>query len=215
VKKKHNIIEINGRRYDASSGAPLDQHHDTAEGVAKHPAAAKVPVHVVEPTTHSVSHQGRHSAAQNLKSHAPQPARTLMRQAVHKPGPSSRPPKLKVSGWVDVPGDVKVVVKPSASRLDDARLHHAEHIKRSHLISRFDRRQLTVGSDFVSSFATETQIVAPVSPANIPGPAKTHKPQTTADILEMALQNATSHLEPPVKPAKRHHVWHRRHAAAH
>lgn len=218
MTKKHNFIEINGKRYDASSGAPLGQATDTKKTVHQPSAAAviSVPIRIIEaatPTAAKTPHTVRRSA-KDVKSHAPQPARTLMRQAVSKPKPAARTVRLKVVGQLDLPAKGSVViVKPSVSRLDAARLRQAQHVKRSHLISRFNRRQLVADPQFVATTTSVTVSSNTVAPAPQPAQAKGHRPKTTADILEMAIQNATSHLQPPVKPAKRQRVWHRRHAA--
>jgi hypothetical protein len=211
MKQKHNFIEINGRRYDAGSGIPLD-HATTATKVSQ---TVSVPVRIVEPASTAppkTQHPARRPA-KDVQSHVPQPARTLMRQAVSKPQPVEHKRPLKAAGRLDLPpSSAAIIVKPAASHLDNARLRHAQHIKRSHLISRFDRRQLMAGPDFVTSFTVTTSPVTstPATAAKISTAASKH-PKTTADVLEMALQNATSHLQRPVKPEPRHRVWHRHH----
>ncbi|HEY5152710.1 MAG TPA: hypothetical protein VII55_01925, partial [Candidatus Saccharimonadales bacterium] len=73
MSKTNNTIEINGKRYDAKTGALLDS------------AAVERPVaHTSKPSAAIV----KRSAAKPSVSHAPSPSRTLMRKAVKKPDPS-------------------------------------------------------------------------------------------------------------------------------
>ena len=220
MAQKHNVIEINGRRYDASTGVPLDAGKtDHKAALTNASPVVTVPVRFVN-STNTTSHHPKtpanRSRAKNLKSHTPQPAQTLMRRAVSKPKLATRAVRLKAAGQLDSPPKgVPVIVKPSVSRLDAARLHHANHIKRSHLITRFNRQQMLGGANFITAETSVMVSAVPTTPKPQPSKKTGHRPRTTADVLEMALQNATSHLQPPVKPAKRHRVWHRRHAAAH
>lgn len=203
MRKNNNTIEINGKLYDASTGALLnspDPKPDKTE--ARPPAHHEQPVkRTPKPTLSDITRK----PAKLASSHAPTPSRTLMRQAVKKPG-SSLKRQHKAQGDTDALALRqlrKVIVKPSISRLDEQRLRHAEQIPKSSMISRFP----SITSDAFSSEPSpaKSAAAAPVAKANLaPGrdlpprpvqPAK--KPRTTADILERAIEQATSHLEPP------------------
>ncbi len=210
MSQKRNVIEINGLRYDASSGAALEPATGGRQITVQTEEPPKAPVINAKPLAAKlVPH-----TTEALDSHAPQPSKTLMRQSVSKP---TLKPKPFSNAQGHLPAaTVKVMVKPSITRLDANRLRHAHKVGRSQLISRFSKNELAAEPDFSVPVKHHPATPEPVAP-------KTHTPaatakkhaRTTADVLEMAVQHATSHLQPPVKPAKRHRVWQRRHAPAH
>jgi len=188
-KRKPNHIHINGRHYDADTGEPLDgQPHRTAP-------PTPVIIHHPEPAHHAPKQPAapRHPV-NHAHPHAPEPAHTLMRHAVKKPGHQAR---LRAQGQV---ARVAMTVKPKASaqRLDELRARHAKHIRRSQLISHF---------------STGAVYPVPERPTHKPTPshprpvvhhrkhATVHhrKSPTTGDILQKALEQATSFRELPVK----------------
>jgi hypothetical protein len=173
---KQNIIHINGRGYNALTGEPLGR-----------PAA--------QPAKKAAVRQ----AAKHSKPHTPTASHTLMRHAVKKPQPG-----LKRHLKAQIPADVSakpamVLTSTDVVKLDPKRLQHARQVKRSRLVSHFS--------------ATGPSLT-PRAHAAMPQPAPHHqlaalhstpkgRPTTTAQLLEHALQRATSHQQPPLKPKRR------------
>ena len=158
------------------------------------------------------------------KRHPQQRSTTLMRRAVKRPGSSlKRHIRVQVhtGTLIDQPM-AAITPKLSVSGLDAARLKHAASIKRSSLIKHFSANGRTYSvSVSVESPAEQTVhsvATAPSAPAGAP-PAPLPKARkhtdATGDMFERAMQHATSHLEPPAKPAKKHRFsLHRRHKHA-
>lgn len=210
MSKKNNIIEINGQRYDARTGAPLSQHGHTpvTKPITVHHNDAKPPV-----ATHK--HTADRQPAKKLSRRPQQRSTTLMRRAVKKP-PASLKRHVKAQGHtgtlVEEPA-APVVPKLSFGSPDPKRLQHASHIKKSRLITHFN---------FSQGHPAYTVIVTVAKPSA----ASAHPPATTAlpkrqpapdasDIFERAVQQATSHLEPaPKTPKKRRLHFARKHARA-
>ncbi len=190
MSKKINIIEINGKRYDAHTGAHLDHGHHSR--VARQPA--------------------KHAAH-----HKPQRSTTLMRRAVRKPGATSPKSHIKAQGHtgalVEQPV-TEVVPKLSFGAPDDKRLRRASHIKKSDLIRHFNPNQPAYQTGYRVSVTVNQPTATPTSK-----PAPKTVPRQAApdidDIFERAIQNATSHLEPSPKKAKKRRLHlSRKHARA-
>jgi hypothetical protein len=141
------------------------------------------------------------------EAHTPQPAQTLMRRAVKKPGPSLKRRVTAQSALATTAGQPKaaVLAKLSVAELDAKRLQHAQQVAKSRLISRFGG----IGSSAAPTVTplaptpnphptTKQAAAAPsVTISHVATPPK--RPRTTADMLEKALQQATSHQQPPPK----------------
>lgn len=205
VSKKRNIMEINGRRYDAHSGTPLDHGRQTVSQAAKPKTIA---VHHASPAPAAV-HQPRPRAARKAAQHAPhhQPQRstTLMRRVVKRP-PASLKRHVKAQSHTGalVENPVAPLIhSPLLGELDSKRLHRAERIKRSRLIMHFNPRQ----PDYQSSFKVPVTVNHPAKQSSpLPKQPKSVPRQQAPDIDEIfdrAIQNATSHLEPSPKKAKK------------
>src|SRR5687767_5270281 len=116
ASKKNNILEINGKRYDAVTGELISVH--------------------AHPSTHPSKKAAHHTARQPAKAagRRPKPAKTLMRQAVKKPGKPGAGRHLKAQGSTDhlakAPA-AKVIVKKSAHRIHPRRLESAGRIPKS------------------------------------------------------------------------------------
>jgi hypothetical protein len=189
-RKSNNHIHINGRHYDAVTGEPLDGQP------APKPAAPAV-IHHLKPASHNAPMHGTRRHPVNHKhAHAPAPAHTLMRHAVKKPGRQSR---LRAQGHV-ARATLAVRPKASAQRLDELRARHAKHIMRSQLISHF-----SVGAAYPRPAPehhprpASHKPAAPVHHARKRAGLRRAQPMTTADILQKALEHATSFRELPVK----------------
>lgn len=141
-----NVIELNGKRYDASTGRMLnnDKHVRSAaangghviDGVHKpahtaKPHAIHKPTHT--PAHHSVAHKPDKKAHQPAPHHSRSPQRptTLARQAVNKPSlgavATEAPPQTLE------PDSVAAIIP----KTDPTRLSRSKHIKQSSAISRF------------------------------------------------------------------------------
>jgi hypothetical protein len=213
---KSNIIEINGRRYDAHSGELLDAHvamtepSRPANGAArpvqaqqpavKHAsvqsAVTTQPVPATKPAAKTRVHDAVKARAQGRR---PQRSTTLMRSAVSKPGESlKRHAKAQshVDALVDKPA-ARLRPKASVHRISDKRLRHAQAISKSQSVSRFTQPHGPAPDPPVHLPARQPK------PAEFPASHLTSMLQATArasqsldDIVEQALQQATSHLEP-------------------
>lgn len=189
---KNNILEINGVKYDARTGAAFDHSPKPKlkQPVELHPA-------IKRPTMNDVVRRPGQPA-----SRTPKPSNTLMRQTVRKPAPAKRKHSA-AQGHMDTvaarPAGT-LVPKKSVARVDDKLLAKAKRIPKSDLIQHFG----PVTSDFKPAAAKPlTPVARPVAPrpAITHKPKPQHKPQTTAELLDNALRNARGHEETP--PAKR------------
>lgn len=162
-----NIIELNGKRYDAVSGQFLGP---ASEATVKSRHTRKVPTHSIDgvlPTAHAASapmqprtrpvpahvvhatpaHQVVKKPVMDIARPGPhhaqhhhiQHSKTLMRHAVQKPKPSiGRQVRAQTRADVLVKQPVFTVApKLSYTSVDERRLEHAKHIAQSKLISKF------------------------------------------------------------------------------
>ncbi len=117
-----------------------------------------------------------------------------MRSAVKKPLQRSTPTEEP---------SLSVVVSKSVTRVDNTRLTKAQRVRRSQLISHFSP---TVMEPSVPAYVPPAPVSAPEPLAKKPlartGGKPQSKPQTTADLLDRALQNATSYRQPIHKSRK-------------
>lgn len=125
-----------------------------------------------------------------------------MRHAVKKP---AAPPKhlIKPSAIHAAAKRplAEVVVSKSVTGFDEHRLKTAGRIPKSKSISHFTTLPM----------ADISQLAQPVKPMPIqppvirPAARRAARPKTTADVLEQALQSATSHQQKPLKKPRQHH----------
>lgn len=194
MSKNNNIIDINGKRYDAKTGKLLTASVSEAK-VTK--PAQNMTSSINKPSMHDVVRQPAKSAS----AHKPIPSKTLMRHAVKKP---SKPAKktIKAQGpsyALDKAPLGDVVVSKSVKSLDHKKLQHAAKIPKSGLITHFS----AITSD-ANLQADSTPLPQTKPIPQTPPPAKT-KPQTTSELLEHAIRQANSHEQPPAdKPHSRH-----------
>lgn len=211
---KKNIIEINGKRYDAQTGALLSHggHHAATPTPGHHIDGIK---HTAKPVNHQKPAAPSHHAAvhhpptfhdvvrptpKSGKSHTPQSSRTLMRHAVHKPiGSAKRHSKASqpLQALAKKP-EHTLALKASVQKVDTHRLKRAQRVSKSKAIKRFD------SSRPAAFLAPPPEPIVPIAPLTIstsrPTPDHGKKPQTTAELLQHALRRADSHKQPaPVK----------------
>lgn len=167
----------------------------------------------IDITETNSTHSGR-QPAKKLPRHAAQRSKTLMRQAVKKP-PASFKRRVKAQGHTDAlveQPSADIIEKTSFGKPDPSRLQRASHIKKSQLIRHFNPDQPAYAVPVTVTKAVAEPVSLPVTgqpAATAPAPAP------NPDFLELAIQNATSHLEPaPKKPRKRLLHLSRKHARA-
>lgn len=125
-----------------------------------------------------------------------------MRQAVKKPGPSlKRGHQAHGQVSAPVPQALSDVAVGPDRKLDERRLRRAKQVSRSRLISHFPpltaSRAVPVHVKTIDSKPGPDRPplnAASQPPAVAPAPVK---PQTTAEFLDQAIEQATSHLQPP------------------
>jgi hypothetical protein len=217
MRKNNNIIEINDHHYDARTGESLtppgSRRTTSPTSPVKHPVGRQL----VPKQPYAAMRSIRHNAA-----HRPATSRTLMRQAVKKPRPAAKH-HLKAHGHTDTLARqalARVVPKQSALQLDEARWQHAKHITKSKLISRFppmtavqNNQPHASPADFTGYAPLSGKLGAPAGhqvPTPRPATSLQKHRRTTEELLEHALQQATSYQELPVK---RHRFKPRRHVS--
>ena len=167
--KKPNILELNGKRYDAYSGELLGSatgHAARARSIdgftsaaASHALTPKpkaparhAPVTVAAPAVKLSAHKPisdfTRTPAHHVTHHKAAGSQTLMRSAVHKPQPSLKR-HLKTQQRTDVlvkQPSITVAPKMSSYQIDPKRVEHAKHVPRSPHVSRYavDRSALTL-----------------------------------------------------------------------
>jgi hypothetical protein len=185
---KNDIIEINGRRYDAKSGLPL----------LTEPASPKktTPIHThASPANHKPTVHLRVADRPKINpaaAHKPTASKLLMRQAVKKPGPSLRRQTrvqvvLKDKGRLESPISRVVYAQNRSTRA----LHTPKSDAVKHFVALQPSHHYAVASQALKSMPSISHQT--VQPIPIKQPAQ---PRTTAEILERAIREANSHEEP-------------------
>lgn len=209
VKTVHkNYIELNGKRYDATTGALLGgvSHKPTPKphrASKSKPLAQTAATQLIQPTK---AH--RRTSAKTVAPHKPQSTKTLMRHVVSKPSSDKKPTIKRHYPIKKSAADIVVYKKRSAHAVDTIRLKRAQQINKSQHIGHFQAK---------TSLAPIKARLQPVQVATAPA-AKTksytvHKTTAPAtplsltekktQLFEQALMNARSHEEPAHKPYKR------------
>lgn len=224
MAKKNNIIEINGKQYDAVSGERLA----TARPVkgSRQPASATATKKAAPLGAHQIHSKAKPAKTGNrpakrtvtagqsvrvmdvsrpgvkqLSGHAQQHSKTLMRTTVHKPAPGLKR-HVKAVARTDILAkqpDVKIVPKLSIAHVDAKRLKRASTMAKSQLISRFSdagvkSRVITEPPTFITE-ASQPLVSYPAS-------LQTAKP--SLDIFEKALMRATAHQQPKHRVKTKH-----------
>jgi len=208
--KSKNTIELNGRRYDALTGAVLDEApaaRSNIDGVLRgqastqHHAATQHSVAVrsaAQASQPAVTSKPARSAATHAHAHRPENAVTLMRSAVKRPEPQPRS-RAQSSLHHKVPS--LIATKQSAYSIDEQRLARAHSTARSpHITRHAPERTLhipvTVAPLAVHPGPTKPETVAePTAPA----PQPTNKP---FDMFEHAIANAGHFVD---TQSRKHH----------
>ncbi len=169
---QHNIIELNGKRYDAITGvvlgsvgraAPVRRAVDGFSRASRIPAAAggavprQQPISFAKLGAHPAAVPAKtkkkmtsaHLSASDIKHHQPQKGKTLVRRIVHKPQVSMKP-AIKVQPPSEIAAaSVNDLAKPlarklSAANVDPSRAIRAVAASKSTHIRRFQPQRSTV-----------------------------------------------------------------------
>lgn len=219
MAKRNTSIKINGRHYDAVTGALLSDVSATSvrhatksiDGVVRSSGAHATPPParsmepVVMKTAPATKPTRKRSAAAHAKAHHVTPSATLVRRAVTKPQTSSLKRHVKVQSSTlatAMPAHLsKVTPKLSFYSMNEQRLARAAQTAMSPKVSRFAHDMRIVAPKAVEQAFTaiENAVVIPQTTAS---PHVVYRPDvspvrrnqtTTSDVFERALQRATSH----------------------
>lgn len=190
--KNNNFIEINGKRYDATTGALVGHAagpaHTTSSAHTKSQSTeAKPSAHKTSSSRTSIDGVVR-TRPHHAKAHKPHSSKTLMRHAVKKP---KRSFKRQIHAVGTSPHDGVVALADSrSSEVAGKKLHPTKHVAKSELISHF-------------APLPKSEIAVPTELPKITSPTANNKNNTSADVLEKALKNAHSHHQPAHHHAKK------------
>lgn len=201
---KH-VIEVNGQKYDATTGKPVSVSASTTAKLASGPrhldGFSRRPG--VSPRAASTPKQV-HAKTQK--------SQTLMRKAVQKPAAP-----VKIHAKVAAP-PVAAKPKPQQPKFEaikPGRAIRATNISQSNLISKFGKTPATIKSAVVpvkpvpvtpatapvskSAATTQHKPVAPVTAT------RTQNLHRKEDVFQKAIDQAVSHTSPKIKKPKVHH----------
>jgi hypothetical protein len=188
VAERHNIIEVNGKRYDARTGKLLSGH-PAAKVVATPKPGQALDGFTKKPRTASNTSHSVHT--KTIKS------KTLMRTAVKKPL-TPKAVKRTAVALDSIQKPKRHITTPKlAEVVDPHRIARAEQVGRSSMISKFGFGTLRVHAQ--PSYLPVKD--APNEPPAITTPLQ-HAP---INPFQSALDKATGHTHPKLAKQKRHH----------
>ncbi len=197
-----NVIELNGKLYDATSGALIGSAASKSRKIPLTVQSSTPDTQHAQPADRNRDH---HLAQPKPHKRKPETPKTLMRRVVAKPTAETKP-AVKQQYPITVQGkSVLVSAKKSAGHVDDIRLKRAQTVHKSTAVNRFSQNAH-------SSSHTKTAIPVRISKLDVkPAPAPAHIQQTATpsaaaakvNLFEKALVDAKSHEELPHTPAKR------------
>jgi hypothetical protein len=185
-----SFITLNGKRYDAKTGAQLDvtppAAQQTVDGIF-HPAP-----HPTAETRQPKAHHAR-SVAAHAQRHTPQKTHILMRRAVKKPSaaPATTP--------------LAALHKPShhAASTADSRLRHALKTAKHQSVHRFSQHP-AASKARLAPLPVVTPRSDSVAPKTTTAPPADDTQRQTAQIfVDSQLAKAATHAEAPRSTAKR------------
>lgn len=229
MAKRNTSIQINGKRYDALSGALLN-FEDTASptparaksidgvvGSKSRPAVASAAIKPVKAISRPVADPKSpvitRTVVQHAKPSRTKPSTTLMRHAVKKPQTSLKS-RTKVVHPVKHASHAVVIPKTSLHGINHVRAARAAQYQMSPRVTKFAHEVsvaiATVKADVQETVtAIDNAIVIPQTYTPSGGTyrpdirrvrVKTTQQMATSDIFEQALLRATSHEQEPVEP---------------
>lgn len=225
MSKTHNLLTINDRHYDALTGKPVADapapRPRNIDGIVSgpHPPArpfktvpAAKPVSAPAANVRPAGTVKPHAAARHAPAHQAHPSKTLMRQAVRKPGHKLYISQLHAVAPAGVPvpeADAFVVPKLSFGSVDPKREAHARHVAKSKFISRFGDSNapalLRPPAPAAQAADRYQTVAAPRPRSSRPAPH-----QRSMDIFERAVEQVAAHEQTP--PSRKAHATSRRRA---
>jgi hypothetical protein len=221
-----NVIELNGKRYDAITGAYLGKSHVVPQHITERYARGKVidgfvrPSHPVarkpkpaqapkpqaaampakpQPSEAKAAKQA-HGKPHHLKAHNPERAKTLMRRAIKKPEFSLKPAiKIQPPAEIMTKPVSAIAHKRSAYGVDPSRRKRAELTGKHYAIKHFNPAHRPATADPV----TPRLSVIPVRRAPTQTAVRAAHPGKNSDIFEKAIARASSHQQPAHKVRSR------------
>ncbi len=183
VGNSQNFIEINGKKYDAVTGA---MYGSTSSGPVQKPAVDGFSRHPkdtshLRPTLYSTK---KHTVA-------PQKSTTLMRAAVKKPGTSF---SKDIQAVANKPKTVhnKASIVPRVQAVPEHRQKLANSIHQSNLIRKFGSGAVTAPVTKLAPLEVRRAPHMDISPSIVVSAPITNK----SDLLDRALESAQGHKEP-------------------
>lgn len=211
-----NSIVLNGKRYDATTGALLGTVADSQFKPLKKPvhrpkssAKTAAPQTIIKPTTQAADVKplkkttDRSHHAPKVAARKPVGSKTLMRSVVKKPKHTPHPIVKKHYPAAAITSPL-LTPKLSANNIDLKRLHRAKKIGKSARIGKFEDNVSSVIKPKLAPIAVATPPAQHATPAIRPKAAHAAKPHKQA-LFEQALANANSHEQP------HHPVHHKKH----
>ena len=217
-----NVIELNGKRYDAISGAYLGKSHVIPKHISEqfihgrvvdgfvrpsHPAQKPRPTESARPAhAHPAEHKTTaktavtvhvHTKAVHAKPHHPEKSQTLMRRATAKPEFTLKPAiKTQAPAEIMAKPASAIAHKRSAYGVDPVRKKRAAIVNRHQSIRHF-------GTATIHSVSTEVPVI-PVraTPLQVVAQRPLQPTKRHADIFEAAIAHASSHQQPMHKAHK-------------
>lgn len=209
----NNVIELNGKRYDAVTGKYLGASHTKPIPAAKSPTGRAMDG-IMRPTIRNTQntitapskpvaarprpsreHKPVHAAA-----HRPQNTKTLMRHAVAKPKPIAKP--LKTKGLDKAPAHT-LAVKESVTKINPHRQQRANLVAQHQHVKRFQAAPLR--STVTPGTTARQANPQPIGRSHAAASQTIPKSQNPKDMFEAAIAHATSHEQPSPRVARRHH----------
>ncbi len=189
------IVNVNGRQYDAVTGALLSSEVKPNKKAASRPVKTTEgePVQITVKKTQASSPTSAKTVANHAKRRQPQSTQTLMRTAVKKPAPAPKRP-TQIQTEVTHVAPTTIGVHHSATHIDPLRLGKAKQIQKNRHVSRFDSpvpHAVPVTFTHVPVQHNPIESTIP-KPTPKPAPALVSKP---ADMFEQAIANATHFVD--------------------
>lgn len=192
-----NVIELNGKVYDALSGALLQVGGAAKQGAQKTGKAIdSVVSRVPKPkTTPKASASARH--INSKRAHSQEPSKTLMRSSVKKPSKNSKTKHAQAS-ISSLTTKVATVLPPAArASIHERRLARSKQVSKSSAIRRFNPIDIT------KKQLAALPVKQPTDKKSIPTQgAKHHTATKPASRIQkevaVGLAKATSHQQKPL-----------------
>ncbi len=184
VGNSQNIIEINGKKYNAATGVMLgaSQNKPVQKKAVDGFSRRHIDTSKVRPSLHSVK---KHTVQ-------PQKSTTLMRTAVKKPGQLTTKEVRVVNSALPKSQPIKAVIVPRTQNTPEHRQFLAKTIHKSSLINKFN---FSMPAKPLAKPPTLEVHKAPVIDISTVTATNSTASKKT-DLLERALESAQGHKEP-------------------